>query len=40
MAVGSVLPGSALLVGLALPKQKVEDTRAMMFGLEHPSGAA
>lgn len=36
MAMGAVLPGSALIPGLAFQKQKIEDTRALFFVLEHP----
>lgn len=36
MAVGSVLPGSALLVGLAAPKTKTTDMRTASFILVHP----
>lgn len=36
MAVGSVLPGSALLVGLAVPKTKTSDMRTASFILVHP----
>jgi hypothetical protein len=36
MAVGSVLPGSALLVGLATPKTKTTDLRTASFILVHP----
>lgn len=36
MGIGSVLPGSALLVGLALPKTKREDTRTARFIIVHP----
>jgi hypothetical protein len=36
MMVGSVLPGTALIPGLALQKQDVNDTRALFFVLEHP----
>jgi Short C-terminal domain len=36
MMVGSVLPGSALIPGLAFQKQTVQDTRALFFVLEHP----
>lgn len=36
MAFGSVLPGSALLVGLALPKTTTEDKRRARFVLAHP----
>jgi hypothetical protein len=37
MAVGSVLPGSALLVGLALPKKTTNDTRTAHFIVVHPA---
>jgi hypothetical protein len=36
MALGSVLPGSALLVGLAVPKEKAHDWRMASFILTHP----
>lgn len=36
MAFGSVLPGSALLVGLAMPKKQTEDTRVANFVVVHP----
>ncbi|MCR1781217.1 SHOCT domain-containing protein [Nocardioides carbamazepini] len=36
MAMGSVLPGSALLVGLAVPKTKTRDLRTASFILAHP----
>lgn len=36
MAIGSVLPGSALLVGMAVPKKTTEDKRTAMFVLVHP----
>lgn len=36
MMVGAVLPGTALIPGLALQKQSVQDTRALFFVLEHP----
>lgn len=36
MAVGSVLPGSALLVGLAVPKTKTRDLRTASFVIAHP----
>lgn len=39
MALGSVLPGSALLVGLATPKTTTYDTRSMYFVVEHPDWA-
>ena len=36
MAAGSILPGSALLVGLATPKTKTTDGRTASFILAHP----
>jgi hypothetical protein len=36
MAFGSVLPGSALLVGLAMPKKQTKDTRVANFVIVHP----
>lgn len=36
MAMGAVLPGSALLVGLALPKSKTDDRRRAFFRVTHP----
>jgi hypothetical protein len=39
MMVGSVLPGTALIPGLAFQKQTVRDTRALFFVLEHPEWA-
>lgn len=36
MAIGSVLPGSALLVGLAMPKTTTTDLRTGTFILAHP----
>jgi len=36
MAMGSVLPGSALLVGLAVPKTATKDMRTASFILVHP----
>lgn len=36
MAVGSVIPGSALIVGMALPKTTTRDTRSLYFVIEHP----
>jgi len=36
MALGSVLPGSALLVGLAMPQTKTTDTRRAYFRIVHP----
>lgn len=36
MAVGSVLPGTALIPGLAFQKQTIRDTRALFLALEHP----
>jgi hypothetical protein len=37
MAIGSVLPGSALLVGLALPQTTTNDTRVAQFVIVHPT---
>jgi hypothetical protein len=39
MAIGSALPGSALVPGLALQKKEVHDTRELYFTLEHPEWA-
>ena len=36
MAIGSILPGSALLVGLATAKTKTTDTRRAHFIVVHP----
>lgn len=36
MAAGSVIPGSALLVGMALPKTTKRDNRSMYFVVESP----
>lgn len=36
MAIGSILPGSALLVGMALPKTKTDDRRRAFFRITHP----
>lgn len=36
MALGSVLPGPALLVGLAIPKDTSKDLRMATFNLAHP----
>lgn len=36
MAIGSVLPGSALLVGLAAPKTSTNDMRKAQFVMVHP----
>jgi hypothetical protein len=40
MAVGSILPGSALIPGFALAKKETWDYREMYFVLEHPEGGA
>jgi hypothetical protein len=37
MAIGSVLPGSALLVGLAMPKKTTTDTRTAHLVMVHPT---
>lgn len=37
MAFGSILPGSALLVGLAMPKTETKDSRRAQFILVHPA---
>jgi len=39
MAAGAVLPGSALIPGLAFQKTKVHDSRELYFTLEHPDWA-
>jgi hypothetical protein len=36
MAAGAVLPGSALLVGLAIPKTETKDMRKAAFRIVHP----
>ena len=36
MAVGAVLPGSALIPGFALQKKEITDSRELFFVLEHP----
>jgi hypothetical protein len=36
MAFGSVLPGSALIVGMALPKGRTDDRRSANFIVAHP----
>lgn len=36
MAIGSVLPGSALIVGFAMPKKTREDKRSASFNIVHP----
>jgi hypothetical protein len=36
MAMGSVLPGTALIPGLALQKTEIHDTRELFFLVEHP----
>ena len=36
MAMGSVLPGSALIVGFAVPKKTREDKRSASFNIVHP----
>jgi hypothetical protein len=39
MAIGSVLPGTALIPGFAFQKKDVQDTRELFFVLEHPEWA-
>jgi len=36
MAIGSALPGSALIVGFAIPKKTREDKRSASFNIVHP----
>jgi hypothetical protein len=39
MALGSILPGTALIPGLAMPKTTVHDDRELYFVIEHPEWA-